>query len=545
MWSFQNWFDDVNHRFILQKRISNRSDAAFNIYDPNSNHMWLMQMTPSTSPDSSPNLTSINVAPVLSAWNYQVFAWDGSAGDEDFGRVRTFLNGKLNIDKTNATGGQMNASSAKLVLGATGADTAKTSTFPGKIDELRISSVARSDAWVKATYATINDDDFASFTMENDWDSYTRKFAISFPNYKGNELSNFPVLVKVADGSPSGFRYADCAKEDGADLRFADAAGNLLASEVDTWNTNGVSAVWVKVPSLSTATTLTAYYGNVFAPEADGAGVWSEGYVGVWHLDDMKRPMEDSTGHGLDFSSTSAQNVSGSNDAKIDYTATGVIGGGVAFDMAIDHKGALVAFDPNSLLTATRTLTVEIWANPRESPLDPNGPKVSRYMVQKGGTINAFGMYCTTDPKFSAFTATTNAATASKRTLVWSNGSTSSEELDEMCGKWNYFVMTHDSATTLKQFQYRDGNTTPVASGNISAGFEIPADRGVLSLGNNGAGSANAYPGSLDELRISNVARSPDWVNATYRTIADNAAFTTYGAVKDNNPNLATVVVFR
>ncbi len=105
--------------------------------------------------------------------------------------------------------------------------------------------------------------------------------------------------------------------------------------------------------------------------------------------------------------------------------------------------------------------------------------------------------------------------------------------------------MTHDSATTLKQFQYRDGNTTPVASGNISAGFEIPADRGVLSLGNNGAGSANAYPGSLDELRISNVARSADWVGATYRTIADNAAFTTYGAVKDNNPNLATVVVFR
>ena len=53
------------------------------------------------------------------------------------------------------------------------------------------------------------------------------------------------------------------------------------------------------------------------------------------------------------------------------------------------------------------------------------------------------------------------------------------------------------------------------------------------------------FPGSLDEFRISNVARSAAWMNATYRTIADHDAFTEYSRVKDNNPNLTTVIFYR
>lgn len=93
---------------------------------------------------------------------------------------------------------------------------------------------------------------------------------------------------------------------------------------------------------------------------------------------------------------------------------------------------------------------------------------------------------------------------------------------------------------------YLNGAVDARKTQNMSSwGTQLATSEG-LCLGNRPAPSnTDGFNGWLDELRISNVARSADWVNATYRTIADNAAFTTYGAVKDNNPNLATVVVFR
>ena len=59
-----------------------------------------------------------------------------------------------------------------------------------------------------------------------------------------------------------------------------------------------------------------------------------------------------------------------------------------------------------------------------------------------------------------------------------------------------------------------------------------------LILGNAGVNAtssgAYAWPGKIDEVRISSVARSEDWLKATYDTVKNNATFTTYGAVKMN-----------
>ena len=46
--------------------------------------------------------------------------------------------------------------------------------------------------------------------------------------------------------------------------------------------------------------------------------------------------------------------------------------------------------------------------------------------------------------------------------------------------------------------------------------------------------STKVFNGALDELRISNVARSAEWVKATYDTIKNNTTFTIYGAAREN-----------
>ena len=66
-----------------------------------------------------------------------------------------------------------------------------------------------------------------------------------------------------------------------------------------------------------------------------------------------------------------------------------------------------------------------------------------------------------------------------------------------------------------------------------------PADESFICLGNDNAPNSSygntpqVFNGSIDEFRISNVARSSDWVKATYDTIKNNATFTAYGAARE------------
>ncbi len=97
---------------------------------------------------------------------------------------------------------------------------------------------------------------------------------ITVSGYTGKSaLANFPVLVRISPERISGFSYADCAA-DGADVAFRDAQGNLLDREIDTWDPNGESLVWVCVPSLSgTATSFTFRWADANPPSVTTSAV--------------------------------------------------------------------------------------------------------------------------------------------------------------------------------------------------------------------------------------------------------------------------------
>lgn len=113
---------------------------------------------------------------------------------------------------------------------------------------------------------------------------FSRKATLTVSGYSGGTLTDYPLLVKLGPNL-SGFAYSDFAyPATGADMRFTDAAGNLLPHEIDTWKTNGTSLVWVKVPSLASGTAITLYYGSATIPSRpDSREVWSR-YAAVYHL---------------------------------------------------------------------------------------------------------------------------------------------------------------------------------------------------------------------------------------------------------------------
>ena len=442
--------------------------------------------------------------PPRAEWNHFVVRHDTS-------RLETRLNNsRITSNLTLFT----TESTKYLHIGNRGSGDNAIDAWPGLMDELRISNVARSDDWLQATMDCIKNADFSvCYATENDWTEYSHKFKVSFAGYAGSEaLANFPVLVKVSESGISGFRYADCLKSNGGDLRFSDAEGNLLASEVDTWDTNGVSLVWVKVPSLTAATEITAYYGWAFTPAVDSSAVWENGYVGVWHLNESAAPLAESSGISTPFTQGYTAPT---------YAADGVVG--KAVDFATKDAGntyhRLVAEDDDDL-DGFEDVTIEYWTY-QESFRNNEWACI---LSKRDGYANQESWVVCQD---------SSAGTGQYPDFLFRHAddstrySMSATRLPE-ANRWTHQAFTRVK-TSGQQYWYFDGGS--VASATRGAGETLLAGTAMLKLG--GGGAQNSFPGSIDEVRISRVARSADWVKASHDTVTESA-FAVYGAAKEN-----------
>ena len=432
-----------------------------------------------------------------------------------------------------------------IKLGNLGGDQA----FPGSVDEIRISSVARSADWVKATYDTVQSESFTYYEMDNDWTKYDRKLEIQFKGAPANALTDFPVLVKLAEYDKAektgikDFHYADFAMSKGGDLRFADENGQMLDHEIDTWNESGVSYVWVKVPTLDSSTKITAYYGWKYAPSVNSRAVWSNGYVGVWHLNEPARPLRDSSANGLDFSrSNDSSSSPGYYDDCIDFAQGGAVGASVKFgtnhgnDSSKDNKGGLIAYDPNGKLCGFDAMTIEIWAK-----VDAFDTTYTRYMLSRrmgnkidGVKIKAYDFrYSSSSVPIARFFFA-DGKSENNGSCEIKPGSAMSTDL---AGRWNYHCGCYDRSMS-SHTNYLNG--VVAATKTSSGGYSIPTVPDPLCLGNDCKPSTfnnnvpSVFDGALDELRISSVARSAEWVKATYDTMTSDG-FAIYGKAKDNH----------
>ncbi len=167
-------------------------------------------------------------------------------------------------------------------------------------------------------------------------------------------LTNFPALVSIANDndlknhvtSPSGY-----------DLVFADAAGNPLDHEIESWDGGtGTIVAWVRIPSLSstTDTVIYAWYGSseVTSSLENKTGVWDSNFKGVWHL-----------GNGSTLT-TNDSTSNGNNGTNNGATAgAGQVDGGASLDGANDY----ISVPNSSSLQPTGDFTITAWINPAKT----------------------------------------------------------------------------------------------------------------------------------------------------------------------------------
>ena len=209
---------------------------------------------------------------------------------------------------------------------------------------------------------------------------------------------------------------------------------------------------------------------------------------------------------------------------------------GAAIDFSKGRLGCFIAEDDRGILDGYDTMTLEVWSwqdhhAPDESPWA--GYFLSKYRNVTGASDNGW-VYIMNESANNGKTSF-----AIKRD---SDGAISEDWITipdshpkPARATWNYHVGRFDGPGA-KGWQLLNG--VVAAERTLAAPGKIRSTVGNLHLGNQFRGWNNSFPGKLDEVRISNVARSTDWIKAIYDTIKNNAAFTTYGAASEQAKGL-------
>ena len=325
--------------------------------------------------------------------------------------------------------------------------------------------------------------------------SYRKQITID-SSMVSDDLVDFPVLVYLNSDAD----LASGALPNGDDILFTDSNDVKLSHEIEYYNAGDLVA-WVNVPILSSSvdTTLYIYYGNGSAPnQEDPGGVWDSNYVFVQHL-------EETTGTHYD-STTNANN--GTPQSGLIQNAAGKIDGADEFpgtDEFIDLGAptSLDVFGPN------QDFSIFLWVK-RDGISDVEGFFAS-------GSNGDNGIYFG-----SSFQNTDDLRFYSRANTVLLE-STSSAIGDT---EWHLVGLTADR-DGLMHF-WVDGASVTSASIASTAGQNWNNGDDTYKIGTDRSES-NPCDGLIDEVRLSDIVRDPDWIATEYNNQSDPASFFVLG----------------
>ena len=329
-------------------------------------------------------------------------------------------------------------------------------------------------------------------------------------NHPGDssDLEGFPFLIQL-DTSTVDFLQNFQRQE----VRFFDSAGRLLPHEEVEWNKGGVSTWWVRLSGFDKSSSANRIYLRydywinrppAARPESE---VWSNGFVGVWHLDeaDGADSFEDSTGYG---------NNAYSGSFVPPPAAASVIGPGYgrSFNRPVeDYRLLSGPLSDEGGAGQLEEYTFSFWID--YSTVD------FTYFMNKGDIQNMFRG----SGEFNGYIFTDGPGPGAHQLLAlsagsWFHGGSNKAELEDH--GWTHFQISSAGIAGLP----------PLTGGRLCS--EGVSKSGTIH-NRKGTGSRNGNLGSsimlfrangnavftIDEMRLSRVVRSADWARLEHRNI--------------------------
>ena len=303
---------------------------------------------------------------------------------------------------------------------------------------------------------------------------------------------DFQVLVRLSEDRIANFLYSDC-QPDGSDIVFFDASQTVrLVYEIDTWNPEGESCIWVRLPHAQSGVGFTMCYGreNVRS-RANGVAVW-DGYTGVWHMGEDAGKALDATGHGLDGRPTVGGNNNESAETVMVAYENGVVGRARVNARANDSNVTYMSIPSYDSYALGGEFTISGWFHAD----DINGGENIFARRKHYGDPGGFHIVLKNSKQADA-----RGDTARSIVVTW----------PDITEKWVYlaFVYKGDSLAAYVNGACQKSGTIGAASDNGQQ----------LSIGNNSVGNAVKFNGQYDEVRLSKGAMSASRVAADYATM--------------------------
>jgi hypothetical protein len=345
--------------------------------------------------------------------------------------------------------------------------------------------------------------------------SYYRPITVAHSQVSGTP-SNFPVLIQgtfswlatVANGGR-------LQNANGYDISFAVNTNGTGACpyEVESYSpTTGAVTIWVKVPQLSSSvdTTFYIFYGSVSVSSslASPSNVWDGNYKGVYHLGTIGTAL------------SGADSTSNTNTLSLVNTptaVTGKIGGGGQFISASSQQ-LTTAISPSA-----PAMTYEVWIKPNSFP-HPYNTVVS---TSNGGFNAYFDLHIKSTAKVASY------LTANSTVAYDGTGTTTLS-----AGTWYHIVQTYDSVSGL--ITYVNGSVDGTAAANGAAQGSMVR----FEVGNEFSQN-RFFDGLIDEVRVSNIARSASWVVTSYNNQSTPGTFLSAGTEVAASTSVFAGSVFR
>ena len=328
----------------------------------------------------------------------------------------------------------------------------------------------------------------ASAKKPLDVSKFAHRAFVTFDGYKGDStLTNFPALVKIAEGV-GGFSYADCAQANGGDVRFT--LGNVeLPSEVVTWDPEGTSEFYVRVPELTARTTIVMNWGNANAPARDVTRkAFGSQYRFVWE-------MENSSNALLDSGENAAHGFISSACEVVD----GVVGHARQFDTANSKTGSL----SGPYLSYAKENSVGTW----------------EFWFKCDDSLTDAPIFCFDQANWNLGL---NVLASGTSISVKYGGNYTLSAGGLTLGQWHHIQIDYSNVTG-GMVLYADGvkkssgTKTDAWSGQVGT-FQLAAS--TCSNWKN-----NKFKGLIDEFRVSAGLRGADYARAVYQNVIANDSF--------------------
>ncbi len=341
------------------------------------------------------------------------------------------------------------------------------------------------------------------------WNSFKYLSINTTPSgvYIANNVMKFPLLIRLTSANADVF---SSALGNGADVRFSKSNGIApLSYQIERWDSAGkVAEIWVLMDTIygnQSTQSIRMYWGKKGAADSsNGAVVFdtSNGFVGVWHLAEngnaAAQGYKDATlyhHHGTGIAMNNGSNVAGR------------IGMGSNFNGSDQYISV-----PNSdALNINRSITVSAWFFANE------WTSGNHRILQKGNADNQYSLRL----EGGQF----------EWQLSGTNGSPVLLISPPNAGGWHLVHATYDfiNATTAI---YVNGALLSSQNNYGTIGTGTITD--ILSIGGKPrtVASGDYFTGIMDEVRLQNKPRYPDWIRLEYETQNSPATVVTLGSTQ-------------